>query len=172
MASHFEAARGAYLIRDYSPGKPRGGAIVVQGTSAMVSLCKLLPELESHDLNVKLVYAASPELFARQAATYRERILSPADRADSTVITTQSRGSMADWIFNELAPEYALSSDRDDRWRTGGTVEEVIDEAGLSPEKMLEGIRRFVRERETRLSRLEAGLAEARRDLEPELLPT
>ena len=171
MASHFEAARGAYLIRDYSPGKPRGGAIVVQGTSAMVSLCKLLPELETHGLNVKLVYAASPELFARQPAPYRERIFSPADRADSTVITTQSRGSMTDWIFNELAQEYALSSDRDDRWRTGGTIEEVIDEAGLSPEKMLEGIRRFVRERGARLSRLEAGLCEARRELEPELLP-
>ena len=79
---------------------------------------------------------------------------------------------MTDWIFNELAQEYSLSSDRDDRWRTGGTVEEVIDEAGLSPEKMLEGIRRFVREREARLSRLEAGLAEARRSPEGELLPT
>jgi transketolase len=78
---------------------------------------------------------------------------------------------MTDWIFNELAPEYALSSDWDDRWRTGGTVEEVIDDAGLSPEKMVEGIRRFVLEREARLSRLEAGLSEARRDLEPELLP-
>jgi transketolase len=169
LASHFEAARGAYLVRDYLAGKPRGGALVVQGTSAMVSLCKILPELAARDLNVKIVYAASPELFARQPASYREGLLSPADRADSTVITTQSRGSMADWIFNELAQEYALSSDGDNRWRTGGTVDEVIDEAHLSPEWMLKGIERFVRERDARLSRLEAALAGARGETAPAL---
>src|SRR5438309_5543240 len=31
-ASHFEAAKGAYIIRDYKPGQPRMGTIVVQGT--------------------------------------------------------------------------------------------------------------------------------------------
>ena len=30
IPSHFEAARGAYVIRDYRPG-PRGGAVIVQG---------------------------------------------------------------------------------------------------------------------------------------------
>jgi transketolase len=162
IASHFEAAKGAYLVRDYAPGLPRGGALIVQGTSAMVSLCKVLPELEARDLNVKVIYAASPELYARQPEAFRAGLLSPADRADSTVITTQSRSSMADWIFNEAAPEYALSSDRDDRWRTGGTVDEVIEEAHLSPEWILKGIERFVREREVRLGRLATALAEAR----------
>jgi transketolase len=167
IASHFEAARGAYLVRDYLAGKPRGGALVVQGTSAMVSLCKILPELEARNLNVKIVYAASAELFARQPASYRETLLSPADRVDSTVITTQSRGSMADWVFNELTQEYALSSDSDNRWRTGGTVDEVIEEARLSPEWMLKGIERFVRDRDARLSRLEAALAGARGEAAP-----
>ena len=172
MVSHFEAARGAYLVRDYLPGQPKAGVFIVQGTSAMVSLCQLLPGLASHGLNVKIVYGASPELFARQPASYRERILSAADRADSTVITTQSRGSMADWMFNEVAQEYALCSDRDDRWRTGGTVEEVIEEAGLSPAQVLAGMERFARERGLRLGRQQAALAEARRDVEREPLAT
>ena len=38
-----------------------------------------------------------------------------------------------------------------DRWRTGGTVEEVMDEAHLSPRHILAGIERFVRERESRI---------------------
>ncbi|HET7009677.1 MAG TPA: hypothetical protein VFI11_02785 [Anaerolineales bacterium] len=162
IASHFEAARGAYLVRDYLPDKPRGGALVVQGTSAMVSVCEVLPELEARGLNVKIVCGASPELFARQPEAYRFGLLSPADRTDSTVITTQSRASMGDWLFNEASLEYALSSDSDNRWRTGGTVEEVIEEAHLSPEWILKGIERFVRDREARLGRIASALSEAR----------
>ena len=40
------------------------------------------------------------------------------------------------------------------RWRTGGSVEEVIAEARLSPEHILQGIERFVRERDSRMKQL------------------
>ena len=147
IPSHFEAARGAYVVRDYRPNQPRGGALIVQGTSAMASLVEILPELDARGLNVKVVCATSPQLFALQPETYRRRVLSAADRADSTVITTQARWLMHDWLFNEAAEEYALSSDWDDRWRTGGTLDEVLDEAHLSPRWLLAGIERFVQER-------------------------
>ena len=154
MPSHFEAARGAYIVRNFRADQPRGGTIFVQGTSAMANLVKILPELETRELNVKIVYAASPELFALQPEGYREGTITPADRADSTVITTQARSLMRDWVFNGLAEEYALSADFDDRWRTGGTVEEVLEEAHLSQGWLLEGIARFVGERSQRLARL------------------
>jgi len=80
MPSHFEAARGAYVVRDYRPDQPRGGTVIVQGTSAMVSIVKILPELEQRGLNVKIVCATSPQLFALQSETYRQEVLSPADR--------------------------------------------------------------------------------------------
>jgi transketolase len=57
-----------------------------------------------------------------------------------------------------------MSSDWDDRWRTGGTVDEVMEEAHLSREWLLRGIQRFVDEREQRLDRLAAELAAARAD--------
>jgi transketolase len=163
MPSHFAAARGAYVVRDYSPGKARGGALIVQGTSAMRSVVKLLPELDGHGLNVKIVCATSPQLFALQPEEYRQQVITAADRADSTVITTQARWLMADWIYNSLAEEYALSTDWDDRWRTGGTLEEVIDEAHLSPEWVLQGIERFVKDRGLRLAHLRADLDAAQR---------
>ena len=72
-----------------------------------------------------------------------KQVLTAADRADSTVMTTQALRLMHDWIFNDLATEYALSSDWDNRWRTGGSVDEVLDEAHLSPEHIFDGIRRF-----------------------------
>jgi transketolase len=163
MASHFEAARGAYLVRDYKPGVPRGGTLIVQGTSSMVSISKILPELDRRNLNVKIVYGASPELFALQPAAYREKTLAGAERADSTVISTQSRESMGDWLFNEIAKEYAMTSDWDNRWRTGGTLEEVIDEAHLSPNWLLAGVERFVRDRDERLGREIMDLEAARK---------
>lgn len=161
IASYFEAARGAYIVRDYDPDRPRGGALIVQGTSAMVSVVQLLPELDRRGLNCKIVCATSPELFARQPLEYRQRILTEADRADSTVITTQALRLMHDWLFNEVAEEYALSSDWDDRWRTGGMLDELIDEAHLSPRWVLEGIERFVRDRQSRLARLQAQIDQA-----------
>ena len=162
MASHFEAARGAYLVREYRPGRPKSGVLIVQGTSAMVSIVKILPELDKRDLNVKIVYAASPQLFALQSKEYVQQVLSAGDRADSTVLTTQARWLMHDWLFNKVAEEYAMSSDWDNRWRTGGTLDEVIEEAHLSPEWVLEGIERFVRDRDARLGRLQAELDAAR----------
>ena len=163
MPSHFEAAKGAYVVRDYTAGQPRGGAIVVQGTSAMAGIVKLLPDLGKRNLNVKIVCGASPELFALQPESYRMQVLSPGDQADSTVISTQSRASMHDWVFNKVAEEYAMTSDWDNRWRTGGTLEEVIEEAHLSPDWLLKGIQRFVGDRQARLKILEAELEAARR---------
>ncbi|MBW2559189.1 MAG: transketolase, partial [Deltaproteobacteria bacterium] len=115
MLSHLEAAKGAYVVRDYQEGAPRGGAFIVQGTSAMANIVKILPDLEKMKLNVKIIYAASPQLFARQPAEYRENVITPADRVDSTVITTQGRWLMHDWLFNKVSEEYALSADWDDR---------------------------------------------------------
>ncbi|MFN2282913.1 MAG: transketolase [Anaerolineae bacterium] len=153
MPSHFAAAHGAYVVRDYASDQPRGGTVIVQGTSAMASIVKLLPELGERGLNVKIVCATSPQLFALQPEGYQQSVLSPHDRADSTVITTQARWLMHDWLFGKVAEEYALSADWDNRWRTGGTLTEVIDEAHLSPEWVLAGLERFVRDREIRLKR-------------------
>ena len=66
MPSHFEAARGAYVMRDYRAGQPQMGTVVVRGTAPTANLVKLLPELERRGLNVKVVAAISPQLFARR----------------------------------------------------------------------------------------------------------
>jgi len=160
LPSHFAAARGAYVLRDYRPGK-RLGTVIVQGTSAVNNVLQILPELERRGLNVKIVAAISPELFALQTAEYRHAVLSPADRVDSMGITTQARRLLGDWLFTKTAAEYTLSADWDNRWRTGGTVDEVLEEAHLSPPWLLAGIERFVRDREQRLGALRAAIDEA-----------
>jgi transketolase len=154
MDSHFAAARGAYLIRRYRTGQPRMGTIFVQGTATTANVVKVLPRLDERGLNVKIVAAISPQLFALQDERYRDEIASAADRVDAMVISNRSRRVMRDWIENPVVAEYSLTSDWDDRWRTGGTVDEVVAEAHLSPQHLLAGIERFVAERKDRLARI------------------
>jgi transketolase len=165
MPSHFEAARGAYVLRPFAPGLPRGGTVFVQGTTTTANLVGLLPALDREKLNVKVVAVISPQLFALQDAAYREAVASTADRWDAMCITNRARRLMAPFLANPVVAEYSMGSDWDDRWRTGGTVDEVIDEAHLSPKHLLQGIERFVRDREARLRVLrEAVEAAARHD--------
>ncbi|WP_319757130.1 thiamine pyrophosphate-dependent enzyme [uncultured Sphaerochaeta sp.] len=161
IPSHFAAAKGAYILRDYEEGKERGGTLYVQGTSAVHSILSLLPVLKEKQLNVKIVCVTSTELFAMQDSAYRDTIISPADRVDSTFITTQAKRTMADWVFNSLSEQYSLSSDHDDRWRSGGNLDEVLDEAHLSPEWVLKYVERFASERSERMSQLTNQLNQA-----------
>ena len=154
MPSHFEAARGAYVLRAYRDGLPRMGTVIVRGTAPTANVVALLPELDRAGLNVKIVAAISPQLFARQDAAYREATLSAADRLEAMVVTSGARALMRDWVDGPLTAEYSLSADWDDRWRTGGTVDEVIEEARLDEASILAGIERFAADREDRIRRL------------------
>ena len=72
------AAKGFYLIRDFTPGKPRHGYIVTQGSSSTVNLVSVLPKLEAAGINVRVIAAISEELFDRQPEAYRHSV--PAAR--------------------------------------------------------------------------------------------
>lgn len=154
IPSHFEAARGAYVLRDYNPNQKKRGVIIVSGTSCTANIIKILGDLDREGLNVKIVAAISPQLFQRETKRYQESVLSRGEWLDSTVISNRARRTMTDWLPHRIAAEYALTPDWDDRWRTGGSVDEIIDEAHLSPRWLLQGIGRFVEDREVRLKRL------------------
>jgi hypothetical protein len=47
-----------------------------------------------------------------------------------------------------------MTADWDDNWRSGGSLEEVMEEAHLSERWLLEGIERFANDREARMKRL------------------
>jgi len=159
IPSHFEAAKGAYIIQEADPARPKGGTLFVQGTSAVDGVLAILPKIKK--LNCKVVCVTSAELFARQSPAYRNKVLSPEDKLDSTVVSTQAKTLMEDWLLNPLAAEYALCPDWDNRWRSGGNLEEVLDEAHLNSRWLLTGIRHFVKDRERRLSYLSSALQTA-----------
>jgi transketolase len=154
MDSHFEAARGAYLIRTPDPARPRGGTVYVQGTATTANVVKVLPKLDELDLNLKIVACISPQLFRLQDQAYRDRICSEADRLDGMAVTNRAYKLMHDFVIGPIGETYSLSSDWDHRWRTGGTVEEVIDEAHLGPQHIIDGITRYARDRDERHARL------------------
>jgi transketolase len=107
---------------------------------------------------VRIVAVISPQLFALQDAAYRESIASTAVRWDAMCITNRSLRTMREWIAHQVVADYSLASDWDNRWRTGGSVDEVVDEAHLGPEHILEGIKKFAAERALRLATLRAAV--------------
>ena len=118
------------------------------------NLVSVLPQLDAKGVNVKIVAAISPQLFARQPEDYRRSVIGPADRLDAMVITNGGFKLMRDWADDPLVREYSLSSDWDDRWRTGGSVAEVIEEAHLDDAHILAALERFAADRPDRLRRL------------------
>ncbi len=155
MASHMDAAKGAYIVRDYDPTKPKEGTLIVEGTSTMESIVSLLPQFHSGEApNCKIVAAISHELFQLQSKEYRNTVLHKSDWLDSTVISNGSRIGMHPWLSSKVAEGYAMTSDHDNRWRTGGSLEEVKEEAHLNPTHLLAGIKRFAADRHSRLSAL------------------
>ncbi|MCP4709216.1 MAG: hypothetical protein GY869_11375, partial [Planctomycetes bacterium] len=52
------------------------------------------------------------------------------------------------------------SADWDNRWRSGGTLDDVIDEAHLAAKWQLAAIVKFAKERPARLKKLKAALPE------------
>jgi transketolase len=163
MDSHFEAARGAYVLRPFREDRPPQGTVFVQGTATTANLVSVLPELDRAGLNVKVVAAISPQLFALQDRAWRHRVASLADRWDAMVISNRALRVTRDWVAHPVVAEYSLTSDWDDRWRTGGSVDEVLAEAHLSAQHILEGIERFVRERPGRLAALRQAVEAAER---------
>jgi len=155
LPSHLEAAKGAYVLRPHDPNRPKDGTIIVQGTSTMESVLELLPRFgEPLAPNIKLVAALSWQLFQRQNQAYRDSVLPRSDWMDSTCITNGARRLMHDWLPHKTAERYVMSPDFDNRWRTGGNVEEIKAEAHIDSASLWDGIGRFARDRVARLAEL------------------
>ena len=158
IPSHFEAARGAYVMRDYKPGRPCDGTFIVQGTSAVNGIVQILPRLDELDLNVKIVCATSRELFDRQPEAYRNAVLPPEARQDLMFVMSGTRRMWPLRNVGSLTDAYSLTADQEDRWLTGGTEADVIAEARLDAGSIAAGVERFARERPQRLARQRAWL--------------
>lgn len=154
MDGHLDAARGAYLIRDFDRHRAPEGTVIVRGTSSTASVVKLLPWFAQGGPNVKVVAAISSALWRRQPAKWKERVLPARDWAESMVVSNTARWNMQNWIPHAVAADYAITPDHDDRWRTGGSVEQIVAESHLDPEHIKEGVLRFLRERRQRHERM------------------
>jgi len=150
MASHFDAAKGAYIIRDYNSSKPKEGVVIIRGSKATETIVSMLSKIEESGPNIKIVAAISSELFDLQNKNYKNSILTNQEYLDSMVITNTAINLMDEWIHHPIIKEYSLSPDFDNRWRTGGTLEEILNESHLSEKFQWEAIRKFAKDREKR----------------------
>ena len=158
MASHLDASKGAYIIKDYNNDKEKMGVIIVRGTSSTNSIVTLIDQLKQNGPNVKIVSAISWELFSKQSKDYQESIISATEWSDSMVITNGALRLMHKWISNKIVEKYSMSPDFDNRWRTGGSVDEIIAESKLDSKSIFDGILKFANERPKRLELIKKSL--------------
>ena len=151
MASHLDASKGAYIIKDYDKDLDKKGVVIVRGTSSTNSVVQILDQLKEESINVKIVSAVSWQLFKNQSKQYREAILNDQEWADSMIITNSALRLMHNWTANKVVENYSMSPDYDNRWRTGGSVDEIIAESKLDGKSVIDGIRKFADERSNRL---------------------
>ncbi|MFH1852404.1 MAG: transketolase [Candidatus Neomarinimicrobiota bacterium] len=160
MAPHWDAAKGAYIIKDYDAGRPKAGVVFVRGTKVIDELVAILPKIKAEGPNVKIVAALSYGLFELQDDKYKQSIVADKEWADAMIITNTAIDLMGNWTKAPVVKEYSVSADWDNRWRSGGTLEDVIDEAHLSAKWQWEAIVRFAKERSVRMKKLQAALPE------------
>ena len=160
MATHLDAAKGAYIIKEYDMNRPKEGLVIVRGTSSTNSLVEILPKLKLKGPNVKVVAAISWELFQQQTEGYRQSTISNQEWMDAMVITNGAKRLMHKWIANRVVEEYSMSPDFDNRWRSGGSLDEIIAESKLDSESVWEGINQFARSRKQRLAYIQESIPE------------
>jgi transketolase len=147
------AAKGLYVIREFTAGKPRHGYVVAQGSSSTFNLVSVLPRLEQAGVNVKVIAAISEELFDRQPEAYRNAVLPPEARQDLMFVSSGTRRMWPLRNVGSLTDAYSLTADWDNQWLTGGLEADVIAEAHLDPDSIFAGVQRFAQERRKRLDR-------------------
>ena len=69
------------------------------------------------------------------------------------VVTTGTRRVWPAQNVGPLTDEYSLTSDWGNEWLTGGTESDVISEAHLDANSILNGIKRFASDHDDRISR-------------------
>jgi len=148
------ASKGMYLIRDYDESKPKHGVVLVQGSSSTVNLVNVIEKIEQKGINIKIISVISEELFNHQTDKYKDKILSNKDKNNCMVITTGTKRVWPVSGLGQLTEEYSLTSDIDDQWLTGGSEDDVIKEAKLDENSILEAVSKFANDYDDRMKRL------------------
>jgi len=82
-AMHWDVLRSATTSRDC----PAAALSSSAGPCRRRTWYYVLPSLAAKGINVKIVAAVSPQLFARQPLDYRQSVATPGDRLDAMIIT-------------------------------------------------------------------------------------
>ena len=88
-----------------------------------------------------------------ESEDYKKIVFNLEDKYNCMFITTFTKKYPPLPNLGPLTEEYSLSADYDDRWRTGGTEEDIIKEARLDPNSILKSVLRFILDYDKRMQR-------------------
>jgi transketolase len=141
------ATKGVYAMRlaDLDT-REYHGAIVLQGNGVGTAfVTEVLPQLETHGLNMAVYYVASAELFNRLPVEEQERIFSEHFMQEAMGITDFTLPTMYRWVRSHEGLRRTLHSFRDRKYLGSGQAHKVLREAGLDAENQMRAILDYAR---------------------------
>jgi len=133
------AISGAYVFRKYKKNNKKKICLVISGPQILQNVMTIIPELEKKN-NVKIVNVTVPKLFEELRGSdpkKADKIFGANDRNCAMLIHNGWKG----WLSKFLLPaDFDARSIGVETFLKSGTVEEIYNLAGLSPDGILKQI--------------------------------
>lgn len=141
------AAQGVYAMRLADlDAREYHGTIVLQGNGVGAAfVAEVLPQFETHGLNMNVYYVASTELFNRLPRGERERLFPESFMQEAMGITDFTLPTMYRWVRSQEGLRRTLHSFRDRKYLGSGQAQQVLQEAGLDAESQMSAILDYAR---------------------------
>ena len=139
-----DAVLGAYVYEETSTGKKKKAVLVVSGMQNLLNTTKVKGYLEKDGYAVKIVAVTSPELFGELSQNNPEKadkILSSQEKEIAITINNGYSEFLSEFLEGKNLKERMIGVDE---YLKSGTLEEVYDYAGLSPEKLYQKIKNIL----------------------------
>ncbi len=128
-------AKGAYILADAPDGKPQ---VILMGTGSEVQLCvQAYEKLVSSGIAARVVSMPSWEIFEKQDASYRDKVLPPAIKARVSVEQAATFG----WA------QYVGSTGKMIGMHTFGSsapLKDLLNKFGFEPDKVVEAAKEAI----------------------------
>ncbi len=139
-----DAILGAYVYNETSTSKKKKAVLVVSGMQNLLNTTKVKGYLEKDGYAVKIVAVTSPELFGellQNNPDKADKILSSQEKEIAITINNGYSEFLSEFLEGKNLKERMIGVDE---YLKSGTLEEVYDYAGLSPEKLYQKIKNIL----------------------------
>jgi transketolase len=139
-----ESTNGAYVYKQFS-GKGNKVILAISGSQVLQNTLQILPDLEAHGFDIKIIAVTSPELFEDLQKKNPAKAQSILPDVERELVVTLHNG-WPGFLYPFMLPQnYTGRAIGINRYLKSGNVEEVYELAGMSAEGIKEKILKAIK---------------------------